>query len=72
ELKIDAGSGQVDYLKTNELEAEVNAGDLTFYEDIAAAKVNLDVNAGSLDTELLDAKEVEIKCDAGSVSTILS
>ncbi|BFL45790.1 DUF4097 family beta strand repeat-containing protein [Lactonifactor longoviformis] len=72
ELKIDAGSGQVDNLKTKELEAEVNAGDLTLYEDIAAAKVKLDVNAGSLDTELLDAKEVEIKCDAGSVSTTLS
>lgn len=72
EIKVDAGSGTVDRLEAKELDAEVNAGDLTFYEKITAKKVTLDVDAGNIDTDLLDAEEIKIECDAGSVTTILA
>ena len=52
EIKVDAGSGTVDRLEAKELDAEVNAGDLTFYEKITAKKVTLDVDAGNIDTDL--------------------
>lgn len=67
ELDLDAGKIEIDYLQADELQAEVGAGTMDVSGKLTANNADLSVGAGQIKVNELDAKMIELGCDAGRI-----